>query len=161
MVERPLRLRLPQLRQVRGFGMGKVSRGSGARASGLCLREFERVAGLGLGGLRQGHRFSGRGLACGESLTRELHHVVEGVEFLQLSGAEVTEKDGVGLGPDQGAVLLTDFSGMHKRPVILPISGRKSSSIIAGIHYLVRPCDDSPSSSARVVRSFMSRWRPA
>ena len=31
----------------------------------------------------------------------ELHHVVEGVKFLQLSGAEVTEKDGVGLGPDQ------------------------------------------------------------
>jgi hypothetical protein len=37
----------------------------------------------------------------------------------------------------------------------------KSSSIIAGIHYLVGLCDDSPSSSARVVRSFMSRWRPA
>ena len=53
------------------------------------------------GGLLQRHRFSGRGIPCTESLTCELHHVVEGVKFLQLSGAEVTEKDGVGLGPDQ------------------------------------------------------------
>lgn len=97
-----------------GSGLGhreKVWRGRVVSTSGFCSRGIAR--GLVSGGLVQRHRFSGRGFPRGKSLARELHHVVEGVEFLQLSGAEVTERDGVGLGPDQGAVLLTDFSGMH------------------------------------------------
>ena len=86
---------------------------------------------LGSGGLLQRHRFSGGGFPCGESLTREVHHVVEGVKFLQLSGAEVAEKDGVGLGPDHGAVLLTDFSGMHGHAHLL------LGMVVVGTHVAV------------------------
>ena len=40
----------------------------------------------------------------GEGVAGELHHVVDGVELLQLGGAEETEEDDVGFGPKLRAV---------------------------------------------------------
>ena len=47
------------------------------------------------------------------------------------------------------------------RPVILPMSGRRSRSIIPGTHSMDAAFDASMSSGALVARSFTSRWRPA
>ncbi len=51
-------------------------------------------------------------MACEEGLTRELHHVHDGVELLQLGGAEETEEDGLGFGSEGRAVLLANLTGV-------------------------------------------------
>jgi len=47
------------------------------------------------------------------------------------------------------------------RPVILPISGRKSSSIIAGTHTMGAAFAANMSNGAPAAISFTSSWRPA
>jgi hypothetical protein len=47
------------------------------------------------------------------------------------------------------------------RPVILPISGRRSRSIIAGTHSMDAVFGANTSSGAPAATSFTSRWRPA
>ena len=53
------------------------------------------------------------------------------------------------------------FAADGNRPVILPMSGRRSRSIIPGTHSMDAAFDASMSSGALVARSFTSRWRPA
>jgi hypothetical protein len=53
------------------------------------------------------------------------------------------------------------FTANGNRPVILPMSGRRSRSIIPGTHSMDAAFDASMSSGALVARSFTSRWRPA
>ena len=47
------------------------------------------------------------------------------------------------------------------RPIILPISGRRSSSIIAGTHSMGAVFGANMSSGAPAAMSFTSRQRPA
>lgn len=71
-------------------------------------------------GFLQRHRLGGCArLFCGEGAAGELHHVIDGIEFLQLGGAEVAEEDGVGFGPEQGSVLLADLTGMDSHTHLL------------------------------------------
>ena len=49
----------------------------------------------------------------------------------------------------------------RNRPVILPISGRKSSSIIAGTHTMGAAFAANMSNGAPAAISFTSSWRPA
>ena len=62
-----------------------------------------------------------------------------------------------GVGAGEQVVLAAD----RNRPVILPMSGTRSRSIIAGTRSMGAAFGASMSSSAPAARSFTSRWRPA
>jgi hypothetical protein len=62
-----------------------------------------------------------------------------------------------GVGAGEQVVLAAD----RNCRVILPMSGRRSRSIIAGMHSMGVAFDASMLSSAPAARSFMSRLRPA
>ena len=83
---------------------------------------------------------------------------VEAVEFgafdqrVERSGAAAA-----GIGAGEQVILAAD----RNRSVILPMSGRKSRSITAGMHSTGAVSGASMSNGAPAARSFMSRWRPA
>ena len=65
-------------------------------------------------------------------------------------------------GPDVDAMIEDVRAAVARnRPVILPMSGRRSRSIIAGTHSMGAAFGGNMSSGAPVAMSFMSRLRPA
>jgi hypothetical protein len=62
-----------------------------------------------------------------------------------------------GIGAGKQVILAANSN----RPFILPMSGRRSRSIIAGTHFMAVAFDAIMSSGAPVARLFTSSWRPA
>ena len=65
------------------------------------------------------------------------------------------------LGAAVGAGEQSVLAVQGNRPVILPMSGMRSSSITAGTRFMGVVSGATTASSASPVASFMSRWGPA
>ena len=87
--------------------------------------------------------------------------IVLRVETVELGGLDqgIVCRGAAAAGIGAGKQII--FTANGNRPVILPMSGRRSRSIIPGTHSMDAAFDASMSSGALVVRSFTSRWRPA
>ena len=79
------------------------------------------------------------------------------IDVIQLGGLDQREHRGgaasTGIGAGEQPVLAAD----RNRPVILPMSGRRSRSIIAGTHIMGDAFVANMSSGAPAVMSFTSR----
>jgi len=83
---------------------------------------------------------------------------VEAVELGALDqGVDCCGAAAAGIGAGKQVILAAEGN----RPVILPISGRRSKSIIDGTHSMGAAFAANMSSGAPVAISFTSRWRPA
>jgi len=84
-----------------------------------------------------------------------------GVNVVELGGFD----QGVGDGGGLAAALRADeepvFAAQRQQPFILPMSGRKSSFITAGILSKVADFASSIARTGRRVGSSTSRWHPA
>jgi hypothetical protein len=67
------------------------------------------------------------------------------------------QRGGAGIGAGKQVILAANGN----RPVILPMSGRRSRSIIAGTHSKGAAFGANMLSGAPAATSFMSRWRLA
>jgi hypothetical protein len=83
------------------------------------------------------------------------------IDIIELAGLN-QRKDCCGattafVGPGEGPVAAADGN----RPVILPISGRRSRSIIVGIRFMGSAFGGSTASGAAAASAFTSSRRPA
>ena len=79
----------------------------------------------------------------------------------QLAGFDQRGDDRPVLGAAVGAGEQGVLAVEGNRAVILPMSGKKLRSIIAGTRCMGAKSDDNTSSGARSVKLFMLRWLPA
>jgi hypothetical protein len=79
------------------------------------------------------------------------------IETVELGALQHGVEDGSTLAAGLGAEEQEVLAGNGNRPVILPMSGRRSKSTIAGTHFMGIAFDASMLSGAPAARSFTSR----
>lgn len=87
--------------------------------------------------------------------------VGERLDVIELCGRQQRGDDCPALGPAIGSGEQMVLAAKGNLPVILPISGKRSRFIIAGIRFLGVGSGCTAANTAPVAASFISRQRPA
>ena len=90
-----------------------------------------------------------------------ISEIGEGLDVVELGRGEERSDNGPAIAAAVRAGEQMVLAAERNRPVILPMSGRMSRSIIAGTHSMGAGFGATMSSTALAATSFMSKWRPA